>query len=105
MRFLVTMNMPSFSNNLVHQVNVEHAESNSIEEFIAALTENDFVVVEEFYRDPTTGTENSRGMLALNHRFVGKIKIMNGDAYQNTQQKRDRYDTYRKPARPAYSSG
>lgn len=105
MRFLCTLNMPSFSNNLVHQVNVEHAESNSIEEFIGALTENDFVLVEEFYRDPTTGTENSRGMLALNHRFVGKIKIMNGEAYQNTQPKRDRYDNYRKPARPSYSGG
>lgn len=98
MRFLVTMNMPSFNNNLVHQVNVEHADSNSIEEFVAALTENDFVLVEEFYRDPQTATETSRGKLALNHRFVGKIKIMAGDSFNNSQQRRDRYDNYRKPA-------
>lgn len=105
MRFLCTLNMPSFSNNLVHQVNVEHTGSNSLEEFIEALTDNDFVLVEEFYRDPNTGTENSRGMLAINHRFVGKIKVMNGEAYQSTQQKRDRYDNYRKPARPAFTGG
>lgn len=92
MRFLVTMNMPSFNNNLVHQVNVEHAESNSLEDFIGALTDNDFILVEEFYRDPQTGTENSRGKLALNYRFVGKVKVMNGEAFQNTQMRRDRYD-------------
>ena len=96
MRFLVTMNMPSFSNNLVHQVNVEHAESKSLEDFVTALTDNDFVLVEEFYRDPQTRSENSRGMLAINHRFVGKIKIMDGEAFNNTQIKRDRYDNRNK---------
>lgn len=80
MRFLVTMNMPSFNGNLVHQVNVEHP-SNSLEEFVDTLTTNDFVVVEEFYRESQTGTEVSRGLLALNYRFVGKIKVMNGESY------------------------
>lgn len=97
MRFLVTMNMPSSNNNLVHQVNIEHADSKSLEDFISALTQNDFVLVEEFYRDAQTGTENSRGMMALNYRFVGKIKVMNGESFQTTQQRRDRYDYYRKP--------
>lgn len=95
MRFLVTMNMPSFNNNLVHQVNVEHAESSSLEDFVTALTNNDFVLVEEFYRDQQTGTEHSRGQLALNYRFIGKVKVMNGESFQNTQLRRDRYD-YRK---------
>lgn len=98
MRFLCTMNMPSFNNNLVHQVNVEHAESSSLAEFVDALTTNDFVVVEEFYKNPETGIEISRGELALNHRFVGKIKVMNGEAYINSRNKRDRYDNNRKPA-------
>jgi len=79
MRFLVTLNMPSYSGNLVHQVNVEHDASNSLDEFVAALTQNDFVVVEEFYKDPKTKTDYSRGMMALNHRFVGKIKMMIND--------------------------
>lgn len=97
MRFLCTMHMPSFSNNLVHQVNVEHAESNSLEEFIEALTTNDFVIVDEYYKDPDTGLENNRGKVALNHRYVGKIKIMTGDSFQSSQ-RRHRYDSYRKPA-------
>ncbi len=96
MRFLVTMNMPSFNNNLVHQVNVEHAGSSSLDDFVEALSTNDFVIVEEFYKNPETGIEVSRGQLALNHRFVGKIKIMNGEAYHATQNRRDRYDSYRK---------
>ena len=91
MRFRVTMNRPSFNNNLVHQVNVEHASSNSLEDFITALTENDFVLVEEFYRDPQTGSDNSRGQLALNYRFVGKIKVMNGESF-NSNQRGYRYD-------------
>jgi len=76
MRFLVTMHMPSYSGNLVHQMNVEH-KSTSLEEFVDALSKEDFVVVEEFYRDPTTGSDNSRGMTAINHRYVGKIKVIN----------------------------
>lgn len=75
MRFLVTMNMPSYSGNLVHQMNVEHASS-SLEEFVDALTKEDFVIVEEFYRDTQTGADNSRGMTAINHRYVGKIKML-----------------------------
>lgn len=79
MRFLITMHMPSYSGNLVHQVNVEH-ESESLEDFVDALTKNDFVIVEEFYRDPNNTKDYSRGMMALNHRYVGKIKILNANA-------------------------
>ena len=78
MRFLVTMHMPSYSGNLVHQVNVEHP-SNSLEEFVDALTRDDFVIVEEFYRDPKASADYSRGMMAINHRYVGKIKVLNSD--------------------------
>lgn len=95
MRFLCTLHMPSYNGNLVHQVNVEHVASNSLEEFTEALTTNDFVIVDEYYRDPQTNTEINRGQLAINHRFVGKIKVMNGESFQNTQIRRDRYD-YRK---------
>lgn len=78
MRFLITMHMPSYSGNLVHQVNVEHP-ADSLEKFIDALTENDFVVVEEFYRDPKTASDYSRGFMAINHRYVGKIKVLNNE--------------------------
>ena len=75
MRFLVTMNMPSYTGNLVHQINVEHAESNSLEDFVEVLNNNDFVIVEEFYKDQYRN-DYSRGKLAINHQYVGKIKQM-----------------------------
>ena len=76
MRFLITMNMPSYSNNLVHQMIVEH-ESKTLDEFVMALCNEDFIIVEEFYKNPADGVSYSRGNVALNHRFVGKIKILN----------------------------
>lgn len=78
MRFLLTMNMPSYAGNLVHQINAEHT-SNSLEEFVEALTREDFVIVEEFYKDPKSQSDFSRGKMAINHRYVGKIKILDGD--------------------------
>lgn len=74
MKFLVTMSMPSYSGNLVHQMIVEHP-SDGLEEFVEALTRNDFVIVEEFYKINNSNDEySSRGMVVLNHRYVGKIK-------------------------------
>ena len=75
MRFLVTMNMPSYSNNLVHQMIVEH-KAKSLDEFVDALANEDFIIVEEFYRNPQDGASYSRGFVALNHRYVGKIKTI-----------------------------
>ena len=51
MRFLVTMNMPSYNGHLVHQMQVEHKASTSLEDFVNALNNNDYVIVEEFYKD------------------------------------------------------
>jgi hypothetical protein len=34
----------------------------------------DFVIVDEFYPDPVTKAYKSHGLIALNHRYVGKIK-------------------------------
>ena len=78
MRFLITMNMPSYSGNAVHQIQAEHS-SKSLEEFADALMQNDFVIVEEFYRDQNTKEDYSRGFMAINHQYVGKIKVMNTD--------------------------
>ena len=76
MRFLITMNMPSYSGNAVHQIQAEHS-AKSLEDFADALTQNDFVIVEEFYRDQQTKEDYSRGFMAINHRYVGKIKVLN----------------------------
>lgn len=81
MRFLLTMHMPTrapdsgMPANLVHQMNIEHGESESLQDFVDALSKRDFVVVEEFYRDPQTGSYYSRGQVAINYMHIGKIKV------------------------------
>ena len=77
MRFLVVMNMPAYNGNLVHQMHVEHKASNSLEDFVEALLNNDFVIVEEFYRERPDTEHYSAGYVAINHRYVGKVKIFN----------------------------
>jgi hypothetical protein len=74
-RFIITMNMPSSSGNLVHQMHVTHS-SLTLESFINELSKNDFLIVEEFYKKET-GYE-SRGPIAISYRNVGKIKMING---------------------------
>ena len=79
MKFLITMNMPARSGVPIHQIICEHPSS-SLEEFVEALQGNDFLVVDEFYRD----TEAPRGLdnyypvgsIAINYRYVGKVKVM-----------------------------
>lgn len=86
MRFLLTMNMPTRQSdngmpaNLVHQMNVEHRDSQSLLDFVKALSERDFIVVEEFYRDPQTGSYYSRGHVAINYMHIGKIKVFDQPA-------------------------
>lgn len=81
MRFLLTMHMPTrapengLPANLVHQMNVEHRESQSLQDFVDTLSKKDFVVVEEFYRDPQSGSYYSRGQVAINYMHIGKIKV------------------------------
>ena len=70
--------MPSASGNLVHQVNAEYPV-NSLEEFIDTLSNNEFVIIQEFYRDQTTREDVNRGFVAINYRYVGKIKVINAN--------------------------
>jgi len=75
MRFLLTLNMPSYSGNSVHQVNAEYP-AQSLDALVEALSTNDFIIVEEFYKDRVDGEYYSRGPVAINHRYVGKIKVL-----------------------------
>lgn len=82
MRFLITMNMPSYSGNAVHQLQVEHP-AKSLREFVKALSESDFIIVEEFYKARDSqhagaGAYESRGEIAVGYRHIGKIKMMEG---------------------------
>lgn len=78
MKFTITMNMPSYQGNLVHQLVVEHPSS-SLEQFVGELSSNDFVIVEEFYRDGKNGSSYRQGKLALNYQHIGKIKAHIGE--------------------------
>ena len=74
MKFLLTMNMGSSNNNLVHLITCEHP-AESLEEFTVFISDNDFVIVDEFYINGDTGAEYSRGPLSLNTSHIGKVKI------------------------------
>jgi hypothetical protein len=78
-RFLITMNMPTKNDNLVHQVIGEHP-AESLEEFMDALQASDFVVVDEFYKNPY-GDYYSTGQTVLNHRYVGKVRLFNNQTH------------------------
>ena len=73
MRFLVTLNMPSRKGELVHQVVCEYPVS-SIDGFLDAINENDFILGEEFYRKPDNAGFYSVGMVILNTMHIGKVK-------------------------------
>ena len=77
MRLKITLNMPSKSDNPVHQILCSHPCS-SIEEFLGELVDNGFVVVTEYYLDgprsqnPITG--KSRGPLGITYEIGLKVK-------------------------------
>lgn len=73
MRLLITLNMPSRKGELVHQVVCEYPVS-SIEGFLDAINESDFILGEEFYRKPDNAGFYSVGMVILNTMHIGKVK-------------------------------
>lgn len=74
MRFLVTLNMPSRKGELVHQVVCEYP-CEDMDGFLAVLQEEDFILVEEFYRKPENAGFFSVGPLILNTMHIGKVKV------------------------------
>ena len=74
MRFLVTLNMPSRKGELVHQI-VCRYPVDSIEGFLDAINDNDFILVEEFYRKPDNAGFFAVGMIILNTMHIGKVKL------------------------------
>jgi hypothetical protein len=71
------MNMPVRSGALIHQVMCEYPKAASLDDFVEALESNDFLIVEEFYKDVQSGSYYSAGMIAINHRHIGKIRAIN----------------------------
>jgi len=77
MRFIITMNMPSYGGSAIHQVMCDYPAKN-LAEFCAALERNDFLIVDELYKNSKGGygadPYYSVGYTAINHLHVGKIK-------------------------------
>ena len=78
MKFLITMHMPVRTKppntpQPVHQVIAEHS-SQSLDELSKHLNANDFILVEEFYKDDSGYF--STGHMILNTSHVGKVKVL-----------------------------
>jgi hypothetical protein len=77
MRYLFTMNMPSFSGNSVHQIIGDHPAT-SLDELADALNINDFVTVTEVYKEAGQKLQVSeyylKGPIILNCMHIGKVK-------------------------------
>jgi hypothetical protein len=78
MRFQITMNMPSRSGNSVHQIIADHP-AESLSEFAEDLGNDEFIIVQEVYKDNEAGKASNYynvGFIAINRRFVGKVKVL-----------------------------
>jgi hypothetical protein len=73
LRFMMTLSMPSFSNNLVHQVICDH-DSTSLQEFTELLNDTDFVTVHQYYnvKDEASGERDweYKGELTINTSLI-----------------------------------
>ena len=78
LRFMMTLSMPSFSNNLVHQVICDH-DSTSLQEFTELLNDTDFVTVHQYYnvKDEASGERDweYKGELTINTSLIGKVQV------------------------------
>ena len=75
MMFELIMNMPVRSSGAaVHRIIGSHKTASSIEDLLTWIDRHDFLVVEEWYPNDQNVFEN-RGQVALNRRFIGKIKV------------------------------
>ena len=77
-KFLITMNMPSAANNLVHQMICDYPVG-SIHEFKDELCSEDFLLFTQFYREQDRSTGKTywteKGAMILNTSLVGKVQV------------------------------
>jgi hypothetical protein len=88
MKFLITMNMPSYKGGAIHQIICEYPAA-GLADFCDALEKREFTIVEEFYKKSDSANTfdsyyESQGLTAVNYRYVGKIKEMAHRANKNT---------------------
>jgi hypothetical protein len=76
MKFCLYLNMPSKKNSLMHTIIVEHDSSN-LADFVKTLTDNLYVIVDEYYSD-AYGPLMFRGPIAVLTELVGKVNVYDG---------------------------
>jgi len=78
MKLLVTMNMPSAQEYLVHQMTVE-TDCETLDRFMAQINEEIFVKARLYYKrkDHMTGEVvwEDRGDIVLNTAHIGKVQV------------------------------
>jgi hypothetical protein len=72
MRFLVTMNMGSGNNNLVHQFVFDH-ESESMSALLEYINDNSFILVTHYYWDKERRGLRNMGRMVINTYHMGKV--------------------------------
>lgn len=88
MKFTITMNLPSFKNNLVQQVIAEHP-AKSLAELCQILNSSDFIMMRQFYTgvSPSRTREwKDRGLIILNVDHIGKaqeFKLTDDELYES----------------------
>jgi hypothetical protein len=77
-RFSITLNMPAKSGNQIHQIIGEH-EAESLAEFVDIINHENFIVVNEMYKDTDSGGRLANlylvGEIAINCDLIGKVKV------------------------------
>jgi len=78
MMFEIILTIPTRSTKdrpgeLIHRVIVYHPSTN-LEDITNELQSKDFIIAEEMYPDDF-GQFKSHGPIALNHRYISKIKL------------------------------
>ena len=112
MRFLITMNMPSAKESMVHQITVEHPAT-SCEEMCDLLNAQEFITCRLLYRNKTPEGDTvwiDRGDLVLNSAHIGKLQAYiemerdgHENAYGHSGYRRDHAGGPRGPIRPSRS--
>jgi len=73
MKFLLTMNMPVRAGQMVHQV-VCGYNCDSVESFLEIIDTQNFILVEEFYKDVVTHEYYTVGPIIINTNLIGKVR-------------------------------
>jgi len=111
MKLLVTMNMPSAQEYLVHQLTVE-TEFDSLDKFLKLLNEEIFVLVRLYYKRKNFMTGEliweDRGDIILNTAHIGKVQIYyeldkeqsNDESHRNSDHRSAHVERTRPSIRP-----